>query len=76
MDLYRFQGQKPCPVTQLAGIVVAPAPDGAVFFQCEGMMGAGRDFDSVGKYRTGVVQFRLFFPSPARCHMPRRYRHF
>lgn len=50
MDLYRFQGQKPCPVTQLAGIVVAPAPDGAVFFQCEGMMGAGRDFDSVGKY--------------------------
>ena len=67
MDLYRFQGQMPCPVTELAGIVVAPAPDGAVFFQCEGMMGAGRDFDSVGKY-------------PHRCRpVPAcfsRYRHF
>lgn len=38
------------PLPSWPGIVVAPAPDGAVFFQCEGMMGAGRDFDSVGKY--------------------------
>lgn len=49
-DLYGFQGQVFCPVTQLAGIVVAPAPDGAVFFQGEGMVGAGRDFDNVGQY--------------------------
>lgn len=50
-DLYGFQGQVFCPVTQLAGVVVAPAPDGAVFFQGEGMVGAGRDFDNVGQYR-------------------------